>query len=156
MFCFLDTYKEAKDYAFKKRKLPPVNYCESRKKKKRQLRPTAQRKRIAGIAKNIRIKSERLTLLKKAIYILNRDSDKREIADLDVQEYNELFDDDDYTSPCTKKADPTQLPSNPDDECIVVETGNRVTQMIAATSEMIELKVDRDFSLEYSYSTTVR
>lgn len=133
-----------------------MNYCESTQKKKRQLRPTGQRKRIADTKEIIRIKSERLTLLKEAIYILNRDSDKRQIADMDVQEYNNLLDDNDYTTPCTSEAGPSQLPSNPDDECIIVETGKRVTQIITATSEMSELKVERDFSLEYSYTTKVR
>lgn len=137
--------------------MTPVDYCEeSPKKKKRPRSPKGLQKQIAEVKGKIQIKSECITHLKKAIYILNIEHDKRKIADLDVEEYIILLDDGDYTPPCTNDAGPSNLLLNHEDDCIEVNRRRPAPQMSTITTGISKVMVDRDFSLEYSYTTKVR
>lgn len=73
----LDTYKEVREYVSRKRNISPVDYCESSKKERRQLSPKGGRKKIAEVERKLRIKSEYITHLKKAIHVLNLEHDKK-------------------------------------------------------------------------------
>lgn len=95
-FLILDTYKEAKSYAAKKRSREPVNYCESPKKKKCLSAPKGHRKRIADVIEKIQVKSERYTNLKKALYIANCENNKKytdDVEEMDLDEYQALLGD---------------------------------------------------------------
>lgn len=110
----------------------------------------------------IKVKSERITALKRALGTMNRDSDKRCIVDLDqldLDEYDDLLDDDE-TPQCIADVPTPQTSSNEevDDDCFAINTDQQATQpniMTIGVEEML-LEIDRDFSLEYSYTTDVR
>lgn len=78
-WCLSDSYSEAKIYAKKKRPIFPKDYCESQKQKKGQSNPKGHQKHVANMKENIKVKSEHLSRLKKAIQILNRAIDKKNI-----------------------------------------------------------------------------
>lgn len=71
---------------------------------------------------------------------------------MDVALYDELLNDGDYTPPCTNEAGPSNTTFNDEDDCVVVNVGNRMTQKCSITTGITEVLVDRDFSLEYSYT----
>lgn len=157
-FCLSDTYKEAKEYASKKRYQDRVNYCESANKNKRRSSPKGHRKKIADALGNIRIKSELITRKKKALYILNLENDGRKVEDLndtDIEEYQGLIDDDNNGVP--QDMDDIARSSLPvDDEdlddCIIIRAIGD-TAIIKTGTALIE--VDKDFSNEYSFTTNV-
>lgn len=84
-----DTYAAAKSYGGKKRAVQPLNYSEKSQKKRRKIARTNEETQIESMMERIRVKSERLTNLKKALCILNRENDKKEI--MDVDRTRELF-----------------------------------------------------------------
>lgn len=92
MFCFLDTYREAKIYVDKNRAITPINYSEDDRERhvavQRQL--NEQQQEMANAYERIRIKSERITNLKKALNILNIQHDKRKIEDIDLSDVDEF------------------------------------------------------------------
>lgn len=145
-------------YTQKRRLLVPLNYCESPKKKRRASSPKGYRKRIADIKSKLKVKSEHLSRLKKAIGILNRQVDKKNIdvlSDTELEEYDELVDDNDNVLQNT--TDAPHLPTIDDNDCIEVSADNRAIRANAITTgvDVAELLTDRDFSLEYSYTTDV-
>lgn len=142
----------------KKRKLRPVDYCD-RPAKKRRIKPqTDEEKQIDDLMERIKIKSERLTNLKAAVRILNRENDQNEIIDVeDLDEFNQLLDDD-YI-PQSSDVDTSISPADIDEngDCIMVTTRSKTTQRSTITSgiDARVLEVDRDLSVEYSYTTDV-
>lgn len=156
-FSLSDSHAEATNYIDRRRGFYPLNYCESTKKKRRVSKPTGYRKEIADIKSKIKVKSEHLSRLKKAIGILNRQIDKRcidVISDTELEEYDHLIDDNGsvpQNSNGTSQADST---TNDDDDCILIGPGNQTTRANAITAA--ELLIDRDFSLDYTYTTDVR
>lgn len=160
-FHLSDSYAEAKNYIKKRRALIPLNYCELTKKKRRVLKPKGHRKKIADTKLKIKVKSEHLSRLKKAIGILNRQIDKRcidVVSDTELEEYEDLIDDNGSVPQNTNGTSQSHSPTNDDDDCIILGAGNETTRTNAITTEMdaAELLIDREFSLEYSYTTSVR
>lgn len=159
--CLSDSYAEAKNYIQKRRALIPLNYCESPKKKRRATNPRGHQKKIATIKSKLKVKSEHLSRLKKAIGILNRQIGRRcidVISDTELEEYDDFIDDNDSVPQNTKGTSQSHSTTNDDDDCIMIGAGNRTTRTNAITVGMdaAELLIDRDFSLEYSYTTDVR
>lgn len=92
MFCFLDTYREAKIYLDKNRAITPLNYSEDDREGyvpvQRSL--NEQQQEMASVYERIRIKAERITNLKKALNVLNIQNDKRKIEDIDLSDVDEF------------------------------------------------------------------
>lgn len=97
-YCFSATYKQAKEFVAKNRKLNPINYSEIENEKGR---PKRCRRRlnnyaasVAKVKEQLKIKIERITRFKKALCILNRQNDKQRIEKIDasdVEEFDELL-----------------------------------------------------------------
>lgn len=163
-YCFSESYSEAKIYAKKKRPIFPMDYCESQKRKKCQSKPKGHQKHIADLKENIKVKSEHLSLLKRAVRILNRAYDKKNIDnvdEMDLQEYDDLIDAGSCVPQNMEVFGTSQSLSNEetDDDCVVVGAGSRTratrTNAITEGVGEVELQIDKDFSLEYSYTTDV-
>lgn len=115
-------------------------------------------KKKEGLEKRIKVKSERLTNLKKALCILNRDNDKKGTVDVDdLDEFDNLLVD------YMPQRDDISISNSPgdqevNDDCIVVHTDNRMARSNTITTgvDTRVLEVDRDLSAEYSYTTDVR
>lgn len=142
----------------KKRAKPPLNYCEESKRKRSKKKLTDEEEIIEVVKDCIKVKSERITYLKKALSILNRDDNKRGFAGIDdLEEYDQLLADH------MPQRDDINIP-NPlhnqevDDDCIVVHAGTRMSRSNVMTIgiDTQVLEVDRDLSAEYSYTTDVR
>lgn len=73
-----------------------MDYCESPKKKKCLSSPKGHRKKIADVLEKIKVKSERYTNLKKALYIANCENNKKytdDVEEMDLDEYQVLLGD---------------------------------------------------------------
>lgn len=121
----IDTYKEAKSYAAKKRSYDPMNYCESPKKKKCTSIPKGQRKRIADVMEKIKVKSERYTSLKKALYIANCENNKKytdDVEEMDLNEYQVLLSDEHVPQNEEDIGDQrSPINNEEDDDCLEIE-----------------------------------
>lgn len=141
----------------KKRAKLPLNYCEQSKRKRRQKSLTDEEKQMEVVKNCIKVKSERLTYLKKALSILNRDDNKRGFVEIDdLEEYDQLLVD--YMPQRDDIGISNSLANEPDDDCIVVHADNRMSRSNVITTgiDTQVLEVDRDLSAEYSYTTDVR
>lgn len=120
---------------------------------------------MAQIKKKIQIKCEHLSLLKSAINVLNRQNDRREVLDVcesDCDEINDLIAASDQRN--------EEVPTNMD-ECEIdgpsgiandddLDDLLLIGQPAASTSSVIRagiipFEVDKEFSLEYTYTTDV-
>lgn len=122
-----------------------MDYCESPKKNKSRSRPRGQQKLIADAREKIRIKSELITRKKKAIYILNREKDNREVEvldDSDIEEYQELIDDANGVPSEMNDFGPP-IHDEEMDECFIVGSNSHGNII---TTGMASIEVDREFS----------
>lgn len=155
---FPDTYKEAKLYMQKRRSVLPVNYCEEIGRTERNVRPLNEKqKRIMELKTEIKIKSERLTYLKKAVFVFNQQIDKRKVEIIDeddLEEFEELIDDDDMEYDVENGSVPV---SNADlsDNVSLIEGGRELNEQRALLPGVEPLQIDSNFSLEYSYTNDV-
>lgn len=162
MLFYVDTYSEAKSYFLKRRKYP-VNYCEDDEKKTRRRRnkkPTD----IAKVKMQLKIKLERITLLKKAVRVLNRHEDNRRmetIDDDDLHEFENLLEeqsdrDDEVPMNIEQiEASSAHLSMNNDtDDLILVNDEPHLTPSGIVTG-IDPIEVDTEFSREYSFTTDV-
>lgn len=139
----------------------PLNYCENPKKKRRVSNPRGYRKEIADIKLKIKVKSERLSRVKKAIWIINRQIDKRcidVISDTELEEYDHLIDDNGSVPQNSNGTSHSDSTTNDDDDCIMIGADNQTTQANAITVgvDATELLIDRGFSSDYTYTIDVR
>lgn len=159
-----DHYREAELCAERKRSLRQgvhVNYCEREKKVPTTNRPQSD---YAETKQSIKIKVERISNLKKAINIRNQQRDKikiDDIDDVDVEKIQELIEEsDDEMPPIIDEAGPSQQPNNEEEADSIIEIISP-NGAIASTSNMdcadqtTRMETDKEFSLEYSYTTDV-
>lgn len=95
--------------------------------------------------------------MKKAVYFWNCRIDQRKIDfidDEDVDEFDDLLDDVGMP-PNIEENDPVPPNNETEDDCIVIGAP-REHQPNSNELEMVTLEVDRDFSLEYCFTTDVR
>lgn len=141
VFCvfILDSYRAAESCAERKSRLRcliPIDYDEREKKVKKRIRPkTEYSKVIEKISNTI----ENMSALKKEIYIQNRIKDKISVDDL--SEIEDLLDDSDSDSEETID--------------IIEADSTHADGQSSSTSAIENLKVDTEFSLEYSFTTDV-
>lgn len=139
----------------KKRAVIPKNYSEQ-KHANNSLRSNNRRNPISQLKGEIKIKAERITNLKKAMLVMNQYIDKRKVQDIDeddLKEFENLFDDDIVGE---REIEPVQVaePEEPDDVVIVgVEEERDGRNVFRVGVEPLE--VDRNLSLQYTYSTDV-
>lgn len=136
-----------------------MDYCESPKKKRNRSSPQGYRKRVADEKAKIEIKSERISRIKKAIFILNRQSDKREIEELDdveVAEYHDLLDDDNNGPQSIDDIGVLHSTHNDEamDDCVAVGVGAN-NQVNIITTEIAPVEVDNVFSCKYGFTINV-
>lgn len=162
MFC-VDTKAEADRYLSKTRNLFPVNYDESDVKRKRK--PNSTQTDVAEIKQQIQIKCEHLSLLKRAINTLNRQHDRREVLDVcesDCDEINDLIEPSDQQNeevPINMDecdiGGPSGIANDDDsDDLLVIGHPSSSTSRVIRTG-IIPFEVDKEFSLEYTYTTDV-
>lgn len=157
----LDTNAQAETIAAKKkrlRRIAPVDYCEREEKKQLSRRPLNGCARIKG---KIKIKIERISNIKKALYIRNQQRDKQKIQDPDVDAIDDLFDESDDDS----VADIDEIEARPsssantdesmDDLVEIVAQNGLTTNAGGTTSAIAQMEVDTEFSLEYSFVVDV-
>lgn len=92
---------------------------------------------------------------------MNIENDRRNIVDvddLDLDEFDNLLDDSIPRHHVVEGATCSSLKEQLNDDCVEVVTGNRATRSnaIMVGVQAAPLEIDRDFSLEYSYTTDVR
>lgn len=209
LIVFSDTYNEAKLYLSKNRAQIPVNYSEDDDERRIPTvrRPNEQQQQIAEAYERIRIKSERITNLQKAISILNIQNDKRQIEIIDssdVDEYDELLSDDEseigkidavqkkrvrkfevvQSATDSIQSIALECEAGPSDLACPSQLMNRSVDTIEKISPLVvsenddsiqdddlieidasgssqiitgvePLQIDKDFSMEYSYTTDV-
>lgn len=157
----VDTKAEAEWYISRKRSTRPKNYSESARQKENHNRPRKQSE-IAKIKEQIRIKVELITCQKRALQVLNKKNDKREVQQLDdsdVDEFDDLLDDDglptDEMPPTAEEctAGPSQHAMNDEGDDVVV-LGNHIRPNII-TEGFPKLEVDTNFSVQYGYTKDV-
>lgn len=158
-----DTYEQAKKYVEKKKRVRafPVSYCELSPKKKR----LNHQNDIATAMEEVRVKVERLTYLKRSIDVLNRQLDKREIMDINDEELEEFRDllteagTGNVGMPTTIdecEAVSSERANIDSEDCILIEPHIRSASGSSNISTGIDpLDIDRDFSVEYTYTTDV-
>lgn len=130
-FIFLpDNYRDAEECATRKRRLRcvlPVYYGEEKTKSTNRHRPQSA---LAKVKEKIHETIEKMTSLNTAITLHNRIKDKMSVDD--VEEFESLFEDSD---------------TDDDDD---------VHELDAEDAAMeTNLQVDREFSLEYGFTTDV-
>lgn len=132
--CGKDSFAEAEMDLLQRSRLRcllPKDYREN----KREMRPTLRPHSANGnLRRKINIKIERIFNLQKALNIQNKQRDKIEIQEIneeDIAELQVLLDDDD-----------TDTVSIDDDET-------------PTPNALVPLEVDKELSLEYSYTTDV-
>lgn len=95
---FLDSRKEIKSYANRKRQFLPIDYCESRKRHRSNRRLNHQHQtKLRDLEGKVQLKLERITNIKRAIIVLNRQSDKQKIEKIeecDLDEYDNFLSED--------------------------------------------------------------
>lgn len=159
--CLSDSVIAAKNYIEKRRAVYPVNYCESPKKKRGVSNPRGHRKQIVELKSKLKVKSENLSFIKKAIGILNRQIDKKcvdVISDAELEEYDDLIDNSGSVPQNTNGTPQSQSTTNDEDDCIMIGAGSQSSRPKAITVGMdtAELLIDRDLSMEYTFITDVR
>lgn len=157
--CISDSVVAAKNYIQKSRALVPLNYCLSPKKKRGVSNPTGHRLEVLELKSTLKVKSEDLSRLKKAIEILNCQIDKKcvdVISDGELEEYDDLIDNGGSAPQNTNGTPQSHSTTNDDDDCIVIGAGSQTVCTNAITVGIAELLIDRDFSSEYTYITDVR
>lgn len=112
------------------------------------------RKELDDMKNAVKVKSEHLSRLKRAVYVLNGAINKRSkniVDELDLEEYEELIDDGDRPplDQVSSNEDPEQ-----DDSCVLMD--NNQSAAYAGIMNDHALEVDPDFSLQYSFVTDVR
>lgn len=128
----LDNYRAAESCAERKSRLRcvvPIDYDENQKKVKKRTRPKTE---YAKVNEKISKAIEDISALKKEICMQNRIKDKISVDDL--SEIEDLFDDSD--------SDGEETPIDADG-------------LSSSTSAIQNLMVDKEFSLEYSFTTDV-
>lgn len=131
---FPDNYQAAESCAERKRRLrcvTPVDYDENDKKDPKRKRPKTK---YARVKDEILTTIERMTNLNHALYVQNRLID-------DLDEICELLDNSDSDS-------------DSDEEMIEIEASSSHSYN-AYTSSSQNLQIDREFSLEYGFTTDV-
>lgn len=158
---YLETYKQAKSFAEKKKSLRcniPIDYCEKDFKIPKQNRPQSA---CAQIKKKVEIKIERISNLKKALYIRNQESDMIRLDELDVDEMDDLLDESDDEMPpdiSVTNTDPSSLANadeTADDVIEINATARIVTPECLITTGIDPIEVDEEFSLEYCFVNDV-
>lgn len=159
--CLSDSVVAAKNYIKKKRVLYPLNYCESPKKKRGVSNPRGHRLKIVELKSKLKVKLENVSLIKKAIRVLNRQVDKKcvdVISDVELEEYDDLIDNSGSVPQNTNGTSQSHSSTNDEDDCIMIGAGSQSTRTnaIMVGMDAAELLIDRDFSMEYTYITDVR
>lgn len=156
-FFRVDTYKEAKLYVSKKRRMYPVVYSEHVEKKKR-INPNSAQTDIAVAKNELKIKLEYMTRFKNALRILNQQNDQKEIANLDdsdIEEFECLLDGDEPNVPVNMddyEPNSSKLASEDDVGDLFVVSAPEPTSI---TTGVDPVEIDKEFSIEYSYTTDV-
>lgn len=137
-----------------------MNYSEYEEKRKRG---TLNRNDsdTSRAKEQLKIKSERITSLKKAIHVLNQQKDKKEVVDLDnsdIEQFEDLLDeaghlDDEIPTTINEcGSGSSTLATNDDTDDLILIGAPRSTAITAGISP---IELDREFSLEYTYTTDV-
>lgn len=149
----LDNYSRAKLSAAEKgrlRRLVPINYCEN--EKKNPVRRCAPKSECAKIREKIMINVERITYLKRGISIHNR------LKDRDVEEIQELLNSSDEDT-VEDEAAPLSVTNNDESAEDLIDMVSEMDYLVDEPNEITTgitgLEGDRDFSLEYGYTTDV-
>lgn len=140
-----------------------MNYDESDGKRKRK--PNCKQTAVAQVKERIRIKCEHMTRLKSAINALNRQHDRREVLDLcesDCEEINDLIVESDgqneevptNMSECEVDG-PLEIANDGDLDDLLLIDPPSVSASSAIRAGILPIEVDREFSLEYTYTTDV-
>lgn len=139
--CLLDTIEQAKSFVSKTRFRDPFSYTEEDTRPRRKPRRLNDRqKEIADINAALKIKVERVSNLKKALYFLNVQNDKYDIND--VEEYDDLLSDDDED---TEEFNTSPSPSN----CVDRPSHSAIASIHSATNAANAM----DFDLAVEPST---
>lgn len=138
-----------------------MNYDESDEKPIRR-KTNGNQSGVAQFKKKIRIECEQLSRLKSAIGALNRQYDRREVLDVcesDCEQINDLIASPDQQNEevptnmteCEAGSSNIVTAADPDDVLLI---GLSPTTSVIRTG-ITPFEVDRDFSLEYTYTVDV-
>lgn len=138
-----------------------MDYSETKKKKPSNNRPLTD---YAETKQSINIKIERISNLKKAIYIRNQQRDKiliEDIDDNDVDEIQNLIEESDDEIPSNiEEIVPSKHSNTINDEevddTIQIVADNAATALASHIATGIHrMEIDEEFSVQYSYTTGV-
>lgn len=152
-----DSYYKAFMHAQKSRPVIPKNYSEQKRTIPTQRRLNNRQNPVTKLKCEIRIKSERISNLKKAIIVYNQQIDKRNVETIggdDLAEFEALIDDDMVREREIETA-PVPLDEESDDVLIIGNESEPIGQGVMLPG-VEPLQVDRNFSLQYTYTTDVR
>lgn len=169
---FTATYDEAYVFTNYKRVVVPKNYCENKRNKTARCvsiqranhsnnQPASRSKKapsaIQKLKLAIKIESQRITNSKRGVFMCNQQINKKNteiISEEDLEEFEVLIEDDNLRE-AQNNATPLAEEEQSDD-IMIIEEGPVRNVRNGVLPGVAPLHIDRNLSLEYTYTTDVR